>query len=190
MKMVGNSTLIIKLGPRIKFSTSEIPLQLKNHFVCICDLDVVATFVTLLNSVAIFATIFGRKIVHFSFPRRLINVILYNSLDTVFNYAAGVHNVAKVNGTGFQQCSTSASNGIMTSRRDVVPLQTPGRKWYICGVGKHCESRNMKLVITVLPQTWAPAPSPIATSTSGKLAVPTIYGFVVGLFGSLLLLFV
>ncbi|KAJ0594515.1 putative Phytocyanin domain, cupredoxin [Helianthus annuus] len=78
----------------------------------------------------------------------------------------------------FQQCSTSASNGIMTSGRDVVPLQTPGRKWYICGVGKHCESRNMKLVITVLPQTWAPAPSPIATSTSGKLAVPTIYGFV------------
>ncbi|KAJ0802821.1 putative Phytocyanin domain, cupredoxin [Helianthus annuus] len=116
--------------------------------------------------------------------------VFYVGDTLVFNYAAGVHNVAKVNGTGFQQCSTSASNGIMTSGRDVVPLQTPGRKWYICGVGKHCESRNMKLVITVLPQTWAPAPSPIATSTSGKLAVPTIYGFVFGLFGSLLLLLV
>ncbi|MFS7924092.1 putative cupredoxin, phytocyanin [Helianthus anomalus] len=85
---------------------------------------------------------------------------------------------------------TLASNGIMTSGQDVVPLQTPGRKWYICGVGKHCELRNMKLVITVLPQTWAPAPSPIATSTSGKLAVQTLYGFVVGLLASLLLLLV
>ncbi|KAK9059257.1 hypothetical protein SSX86_021876 [Deinandra increscens subsp. villosa] len=100
----------------------------------------------------------------------------------VFNYPASVHTVVKVNGTEFQQCSTSASNGIMTSGHDVIPLQTPGRKWYICGVGKHCESRNMKLVITVLPQTSAPAPSPIATSTSPKLAVPTIYGFVVALF--------
>ncbi|MFS7924087.1 putative Phytocyanin domain, cupredoxin [Helianthus anomalus] len=120
----------------------------------------------------------------------MFNVILYDSLDVVFNYVAGAHTVAKVNGTGFQQCSTSASNGIMTSGHDVIPLQTPGRKWYICGVGKHCESRNMKLVITVLPQTWAPAPSPIATSTTGNLVVPTIYGFLVSLFGNLILLMV
>ncbi|XP_076914850.1 blue copper protein 1a-like [Bidens hawaiensis] len=108
----------------------------------------------------------------------------------VFNYAVGSHTVVKVNGTGFQQCNALASNGIMISGHDVVHLQTPGRKWYICGVGKHCELRNMKLVITVLPQTLAPAPSPIATSASGKLAVPTIYEFVVALFGSLLLLLV
>ncbi|XP_076914849.1 blue copper protein 1b-like [Bidens hawaiensis] len=108
----------------------------------------------------------------------------------VFNYPPGVHTVAKVNGTGFQQCSTAASNGIMTSGHDVVPLQTPGRKWYICGVGKHCESRNMKLVITVLPQTWAAAPSPIATSASVKLVAPTFYGFAIALFGSILLLLI
>ncbi|KAL4566009.1 hypothetical protein LXL04_030118 [Taraxacum kok-saghyz] len=108
----------------------------------------------------------------------------------VFNYASSTHNVMKVNGTGFQQCISSTSNGTLTSGRDVISLQTPGRKWYICGVGKHCELRKMKLVITVLPQTMAPAPSPVATSTSPKLIVPTVYGFIVALFGSVLLLLV
>ncbi|PWA36325.1 Cupredoxin [Artemisia annua] len=104
--------------------------------------------------------------------------------DAVFNYASVSHNVVKVSGTDFQQCTVTSSNGTLTSGRDVIALQTPGRKWYICGVAKHCELRNMKLVTTVLPQ-MAPAPSPSASNT---LAVPTIYGFVVALFGSLLLL--
>ncbi|PWA96145.1 cupredoxin [Artemisia annua] len=110
--------------------------------------------------------------------------IFYVGDTLVFNYASGSHSVVKVSGTGFQQCTATSSNGTLTSGRDVIALQTPGRKWYICGVAKHCELRNMKLVITVLPQ-MAPAPSPSASNT---LAVPTIYGFVVALFGSLLLL--
>ncbi|XP_024996642.1 basic blue protein-like [Cynara cardunculus var. scolymus] len=107
----------------------------------------------------------------------------------VFNYASGTHTVVKVNGTGFQQCIVSPAIGTLTSGQDVVPLQTPGRKWYICGVGKHCESKNMKLVITVLPLTMAPAPSPMATSASSKLVISTFYGSAAALFGSLLLLF-
>ena len=109
----------------------------------------------------------------------------FDFLDAVFNYASGSHNVVKVNGTGFQQCTATSSNGTLTSGRDVIALQTPGRKWYICGVAKHCELRNMKLAITVLPQ-MSPAPSPSASST---LAVPTIYGMLVALFGGLALLF-
>ncbi|XP_012833606.1 PREDICTED: blue copper protein-like [Erythranthe guttata] len=35
-----------------------------------------------------------------------------------------------------------------TIRNDVIPLATPGKKWYICTVGEHC-SKGMKLVITV-----------------------------------------
>ncbi|KAI3691717.1 hypothetical protein L6452_31519 [Arctium lappa] len=107
--------------------------------------------------------------------------------NLVFNYASGSHNVVKVNGTGFQQCIVSSTNEVLTSGRDVIPLKTPGRKWYICGVGKHCESRNMKLVITVLPNTKDTTLIPIATSGSTKLAV---YGFIIALFVSRLLLFV
>ncbi|KAL4576487.1 hypothetical protein LXL04_012582 [Taraxacum kok-saghyz] len=110
----------------------------------------------------------------------------------VFKYANSAHNVMKVNGTGFQQCIVSSSNnGTLTSGRDIIPLQTPGRKWYICGVGKHCELRKMKLVITVLPQTMTPAPSPVPTiGASAKLILPTVYSFAVALFGSFMLLLV
>ncbi|XP_076914851.1 blue copper protein 1b-like [Bidens hawaiensis] len=106
--------------------------------------------------------------------------VFYVGDKLVFNYAPGVHNVMKVDGTAFQQCITSSSNGTLTSGRDIITLQTPGRKWYICGFGKHCELRNMKLAITV--QAMSPAPSP---STSSTLSVSTTYGFVVALFSGL-----
>ncbi|GJY70740.1 basic blue protein-like protein, partial [Tanacetum coccineum] len=62
-----------------------------------------------------------------------------------FNYASGGHNVVKVNGTGFQQCTTTSSNGTLTSGRDVIALQTSGRKWYIlCGYALWL--RNMEAV--------------------------------------------
>ncbi|KAI3689610.1 hypothetical protein L2E82_47573 [Cichorium intybus] len=106
----------------------------------------------------------------------------------VFNYAPGAHNVMKVDGNNFQQCNIAPLlNGTLTSGRDVIPLKTSGMKWYICGVGKHCELRKMKLAIAVLPQTMIPAPAP-SVSQSSKLAVPSIYGFVVALFGGLVML--
>ncbi|KAK1436188.1 hypothetical protein QVD17_01966 [Tagetes erecta] len=76
----------------------------------------------------------------------------------VFKYAYGKHNVHKVNGTAFQQCSIPPTNEALTSGYDVITLATPGRKWYICGVGKHCESGGMKLFINVL--SHAPSPPP------------------------------
>ncbi|KAF5750018.1 putative Blue copper protein precursor [Tripterygium wilfordii] len=82
----------------------------------------------------------------------------------VFKYSEGVHTVRKVNGTGFQDCTAPASAEALTSGNDVVTLISPGRKWYICGVGKHCEVGKQKLAITVLPSEGAPASSPIPTS--------------------------
>ncbi|KAL7595865.1 hypothetical protein Lser_V15G27710 [Lactuca serriola] len=86
----------------------------------------------------------------------------------IFNYAAGKHNVFRVNGTVFQQCMIPPVNEALTSGYDVITLQTTGRKWYICGVGKHCEQGGMKLFITVFPQsTPPPAPwvSPVPSSS-------------------------
>ncbi|XP_031247917.1 stellacyanin-like [Pistacia vera] len=85
----------------------------------------------------------------------------------VFNYPVGVHNVFRVNGTDFQNCSKPPLSEALRSGNDKIVLATPGRKWYICGVAKHCENANQKLFINVLPQTQspgaAPAPSPIYT---------------------------
>lgn len=79
----------------------------------------------------------------------------------VFKYPIGKHNVFKVDGPGFQQCVVPAANASLATGYDVITLATPGRKWYICGVGKHCVAGGMKLVIDVLPQwTLTPSTSP------------------------------
>ncbi|KAF5954437.1 hypothetical protein HYC85_007293 [Camellia sinensis] len=68
--------------------------------------------------------------------------------NLIFNYPQGAHNVLKVNGTEFQQCAAPATTVALTTGNDVIPFLTPGRKWYMCGVGRHCATGNMKLAIT------------------------------------------
>ncbi|KAH7514059.1 hypothetical protein FEM48_Zijuj11G0048300 [Ziziphus jujuba var. spinosa] len=92
----------------------------------------------------------------------------------VFKYPQGAHNVLRVNGTGFQQCQAPEGTEALTSGNDVITLATPGRKWYICGVSRHCEVGNQKLLITVLPQqlspVYSPAPSPSPSSVPSSPA--------------------
>ncbi|KAK9135561.1 hypothetical protein Syun_014891 [Stephania yunnanensis] len=90
--------------------------------------------------------------------------------ELLFNYPAGKHNVFKVNGTQFKNCEIPPLNEALTSGKDVIPLAKPGKKWYICGVAKHCAEGGQKLVINVLPAVGAPAPSPLspAPPTSGS----------------------
>jgi hypothetical protein len=73
----------------------------------------------------------------------------------------------------------------LTSGNDVITLATPGRKWYICGVAKHCEAGNQKLVITVLLQTIAPAPSPVSAAKGS--VTPIYYGGMMAIFGILMM---
>ncbi|KAI9186136.1 hypothetical protein LWI28_014093 [Acer negundo] len=80
----------------------------------------------------------------------------------VFNYIADNHSVFKVNGTGFNDCLVPQANLGLTTGNDTIPLKTPGNKWYICGVKRHCADHGMKLAITV--QAEAPAPTPTKSS--------------------------
>ncbi|KAK6117132.1 hypothetical protein DH2020_049177 [Rehmannia glutinosa] len=79
----------------------------------------------------------------------------------MFMYKPGDHNVLKVNGVDFPKCTSSNATAIpLTSGSDVIPLSTPGKKWYICDIGDHC-SEGMKLVITVsVAEGPSPAPMP------------------------------
>lgn len=77
---------------------------------------------------------------------------------SVFNYPAGDHNVLKVNGSQFHNCTIPTDQNPLSTGNDVVVLKTAGRKWYICGVDDHC-ARDQKLVITVMDM--APANSPL-----------------------------
>ncbi|KAF3448442.1 hypothetical protein FNV43_RR09155 [Rhamnella rubrinervis] len=85
----------------------------------------------------------------------------------IFKYAEGAHNVFRVDGNGFEQCVAPAETEALATGNDVITLTTPGRKWYICGVGQHCDAGKQRLAITVLPQSDPPASSPLPSSDGG-----------------------
>ncbi|WOK94620.1 uclacyanin-3-like [Canna indica] len=95
--------------------------------------------------------------------------------NIIFKYTEGVHNVIPVGGAAFKACNASgATNNVFSSGNDVMPLNTAGRKWYICGKGNHCE-RGQKLVITVSAADASPSPSaPSPSSPSASSPPPAI----------------
>lgn len=75
-------------------------------------------------------------------------------MHAVFKYPVGKHNVLKVDGTAFKDCAVPANaNDTLTSGNDQIELATPGNKWYICGVPKHCDG-GQKLAITVMEDDY------------------------------------
>ncbi|KAL5709018.1 hypothetical protein ACHQM5_019754 [Ranunculus cassubicifolius] len=85
----------------------------------------------------------------------------------IFRYPVGAHNVFKVNGTSFQTCAVPPASEALTTGYDIIPLAAEGRKWYICGVGKHCAMGGMKLFIEVaqyVPIEVSPAYAPSPAS--------------------------
>ncbi|XP_065008970.1 uclacyanin-3-like [Musa acuminata AAA Group] len=91
--------------------------------------------------------------------------------NLVFKYMQGAHNVMQVGGPDFKACNTSAvAINTFTSGNDLVALDTPGRRWYMCGFGDHC-IRGQKLVVNILPAAISPA-SPPASPPSGPASPP------------------
>ncbi|RCV40508.1 hypothetical protein SETIT_9G059900v2 [Setaria italica] len=88
--------------------------------------------------------------------------------DTLaFKYSANSHNVAEVSGADFKACTKAAATSVWNSGKDVVALDKPGRRWFICVVGQHCRL-GMKLNVTVLPGTPAPAPAPAPSHSQSR----------------------
>ncbi|KAK3446421.1 hypothetical protein EUGRSUZ_A02124, partial [Eucalyptus grandis] len=85
-----------------------------------------------------------------------------------FNYQEGNRNVFKLtSATDFQACNIPPANGALTSGHDVIPLNTPGVKWYICGISQHRAKFNQKLKITVVDAAAGPAPPPTSCGHCG-----------------------
>ncbi|XP_031258841.1 mavicyanin-like [Pistacia vera] len=103
----------------------------------------------------------------------------------IFNYPQGAHNLMRItDAASYQQCVKSPNARTSSSGSDEIILSSPGKKWYICGVGQHCEVGNQKLAITVLaegetlPPVSAPSPSttPPPSAATGRTA-SLFYGF-------------
>lgn len=87
---------------------------------------------------------------------------------SVFKYTPPNHNVIKVNGTDFQNCTVPKFSDPLATGNDTITLAAPGKKWYICGKSGHCAS-GQKLVINVLSDDQASAPTPSDNSAAYKI---------------------
>ncbi|KAK2978120.1 hypothetical protein RJ640_028674, partial [Escallonia rubra] len=71
----------------------------------------------------------------------------------VFKYPKGAHNVHQVDElAAFVQCAPPSTSVPLTSGNDVIALNKTGDNYFICGIGSHCATGNLKLTITVFPQ--------------------------------------
>ncbi|KAL7247721.1 hypothetical protein ACSBR2_002601 [Camellia fascicularis] len=66
----------------------------------------------------------------------------------VFKYTIGLHNVYHVDEYGYKNCIIP-ENGVLESGEDTITLETPGPKYFVCGVGLHCEKGGQKLSVDV-----------------------------------------
>lgn len=71
----------------------------------------------------------------------------------VFRYPSGIENVVEVDEKSFENCIVPASAKVYTSGFDEISLDSPGPRWFICGLenGKRCKEGGMKLHIDVKP---------------------------------------
>ncbi|KAL6894229.1 hypothetical protein ACP4OV_008327 [Aristida adscensionis] len=85
----------------------------------------------------------------------------------VFKYDEPSHTVVKVGGADFAACGKPAAAAVLATGEDRVALDKPGRHWYVCGLGGHCQ-KGMKLKIDVLAAgaSAAPALAPGSPSTT------------------------
>ena len=108
---------------------------------------------------------------------QLLKVLWSILIHEVFKYTARWHNVFKVNGTAFTNCTIPPANEAITIGNDVVTLAVLGRKWYICGVNDHCANYGQKFVITALEESASPAPAPSNPTTPAPNSAHGISGY-------------
>uniref|UniRef100_A0ACD5XYQ9 Uncharacterized protein n=1 Tax=Avena sativa TaxID=4498 RepID=A0ACD5XYQ9_AVESA len=93
-----------------------------------------------------------------------------------FRYQKGTHNVLEVNQTGYDNCTMAGVAGNWTSGKDFIPLNEPGRHFFICGNGL-CQA-GMKVAVTVLPGAFVGTemvPPPVSDSTASAAASATSF---------------
>ncbi|XP_062104682.1 uclacyanin 1-like [Humulus lupulus] len=93
-----------------------------------------------------------------------------------FQYSPN-HNVIEVPKSDYDACQPSNLIQVYNDGSSVIPLTSPGKRYFICGTSGHCSS-GMKLEITTLaatpstPSTPKPS-SPPTTSTPKPSSPPT-----------------
>ncbi|PRQ17934.1 putative Blue (type 1) copper binding protein [Rosa chinensis] len=95
----------------------------------------------------------------------------------LFLYPKGSHSVVEVEEKDFNRCKAPADGKELTSGEDVIKLDAPGKKYFICNVGRHCQMGNQKVAINVESSSSSssstPSPSPSESSPSASSPEPS-----------------
>ncbi|XP_059643104.1 blue copper protein 1a-like [Cornus florida] len=93
----------------------------------------------------------------------------------VFKYPQGAHNVIKVDENAYKNCAippAGPANPVLASGKDVISLDAPGKKWFLCAIPGHCEKGGQKLEIEVKAGGGKTAAAPTATPTAAPKLAP------------------
>ncbi|CAH8380859.1 unnamed protein product [Eruca vesicaria subsp. sativa] len=81
----------------------------------------------------------------------------------VFAYPSAFHDVVEVTKPEFDSCQAVKPLITFANGNSIVPLTTPGKRYFICGMPGHC-AQGMKLEVNVLPNANAAPTAPLQSS--------------------------
>lgn len=100
------------------------------------------------------------------------NFIIYGVL-VEFKYQAESHDVEAVTAADYNTCNTLNPLQTYSSGDDIIPLNSPGTSYFICGFPTHCSGAGMLLKVNVLPAgKSSEAPPPKVVNVSPPLSPP------------------
>ncbi|KAG2308838.1 hypothetical protein Bca52824_028586 [Brassica carinata] len=83
--------------------------------------------------------------------------------NLVFAYPSAFHDVVEVTKPEFDSCQAVKPLITFANGNSIVPLTTPGKRYFICGMPGHC-TQGMKLEVNVIPTANAAPVTPLPNS--------------------------
>ncbi|CAH8382030.1 unnamed protein product [Eruca vesicaria subsp. sativa] len=83
--------------------------------------------------------------------------------NLVFAYPSAFHDVVEVTKPEFDSCQAVKPLITFANGNSIVPLTTPGKRYFICGMPGHC-TQGMKLEVNVIPTANAAPTAPLPNS--------------------------
>ncbi|CAH2059801.1 unnamed protein product [Thlaspi arvense] len=80
--------------------------------------------------------------------------------NLVFAYPSAFHDVVEVTKPEFESCQAVKPLITFANGNSIVPLTTPGKRYFICGMPGHC-TQGMKLEVNVIPTVNAASTAPL-----------------------------
>ncbi|XP_013740457.1 uclacyanin 1-like [Brassica napus] len=85
--------------------------------------------------------------------------------NLVFAYPSAFHDVVEVTKPEYDSCQAVKPLITFANGNSIVPLTTPGKRYFICGMPGHC-TQGMKLEVNVVPAANTAPTAPLSNSVT------------------------